>query len=165
MKKLLVIGGLVLAVFIAAIAETSAQTSAQTIYACYVNKGGAMRHVIGPGKCKSTETEISWNRTGPQGPEGVSFDLSTLYTNQGYSTDRVQCNGDDVALSCGAQCLNANILGLISVYQFGLVSSSESSRIANYSDLQPGLCHVDCYNASSEVVTTAWIQVLCMPRP
>lgn len=66
MKKLLVVSGLVLAVFIAAISETSAQT----IYSCYKKKSGAMRYVTGPGKCKKTETEISWNTTGPKGDKG-----------------------------------------------------------------------------------------------
>jgi len=66
MKKLLVVSGLVLAVLIAAISETSAQT----IYSCYKKNSGAMRHVTGPGQCKKTETEISWNTTGAQGPTG-----------------------------------------------------------------------------------------------
>jgi len=69
MKKLLVVSGLVLAVFIAAISETSAQT----IYSCYNKKSGAMRHVTGPGQCKKTETEISWNTTGT-GPKGDKGD-------------------------------------------------------------------------------------------
>jgi len=68
MKQLLAISGLVLAVFLAAISETSAQT----IYSCYNTKSGAMRYVTGPDKCKKTETHISWNTTGtgPQGPAG-----------------------------------------------------------------------------------------------
>jgi hypothetical protein len=70
MKKLLVVSGLVLAVFIVAISETSAQT----ISSCYNTKSGAMRYVTGPDKCKKTETQISWNTTGPKGdpgPQGI----------------------------------------------------------------------------------------------
>jgi hypothetical protein len=68
MKKLLAVSGLVLAVFIAAISETSAQT----IYSCYNTKSGAMRHVTGTGLCKKTETEISWQTAG--GPKGEKGD-------------------------------------------------------------------------------------------
>jgi hypothetical protein len=70
MKKLLVVSGLVLVVFTAAISETSAQT----IYSCYNKNSGAMRYVTGPGKCKKTETEISWNTTGVAGPQGLKGD-------------------------------------------------------------------------------------------
>jgi hypothetical protein len=56
MRKKLVISGLVLAVFIAVIAEASAQT----IYACYNKNSGAMRHVNGSGLCKKSEFELSW---------------------------------------------------------------------------------------------------------
>ena len=68
MKKLLVVSGLVLAVFIAAISETSAQT----IYSCYKKTSGAMRYVTGPGQCKKTETQISFNTAGPAGPQGAT---------------------------------------------------------------------------------------------
>ena len=68
MKKLLVVSGLILVVFIAAISETSAQT----IYACYNKNSGAMRYVTGQGKCKSSENQISLTSggVGPQGPAG-----------------------------------------------------------------------------------------------
>lgn len=32
--------------------------------------GGSLRFVSGPGKCKKTETAISWNAVGPQGSQG-----------------------------------------------------------------------------------------------
>jgi hypothetical protein len=66
MEKLLVVTALAFSVFVISIS----QTSAQTIYACYSKKSGAMRFVAEPGKCKKTESEISWNTVGPQGPAG-----------------------------------------------------------------------------------------------
>jgi len=101
MKKLLVVSGLVLAVFIAAISETSAQT----IYSCYNKKSGTMRYVTGPGQCKKTETEISWNTTGPKGdkgdqgpagPQGIQGDkgdngnpsiIDVLYLSESFVTE------------------------------------------------------------------------------
>jgi len=68
MKKLFVVSGLVLAVFIAAFSESSAQT----IYSCYNKNSGAMRYVTGPRLCKKTETQISWNTTGPKGDTGAT---------------------------------------------------------------------------------------------
>ena len=74
MRELIVAIVLVFAVFIVSMP----QTSAQTIYACYNNTSGAMRHVTGSGVCKKTETQISWTvaglpgPTGPQGPPGPS---------------------------------------------------------------------------------------------
>ena len=67
MKKLLVVSGLVLAVFIA----TFSETSAQTIYSCVNKNSGAMRWVSGTGLCKRSENQISWLAAGgPQGPAG-----------------------------------------------------------------------------------------------
>jgi len=75
MKKVLVVSGLVLAVFIAAISETSAQVSDQPIWACYDKTSGAMRLLLGPSgsrKCKKNEDVISWNTKGPTGPTGAT---------------------------------------------------------------------------------------------
>jgi len=71
MKKLFVVSGLVLAIFIVAISETSAQT----IYSCSNNKTGVLRaSSLNPPKCNRNETAISWNTTGTIGPKGPKGD-------------------------------------------------------------------------------------------
>jgi hypothetical protein len=45
-------------------------SSNSTIKACANKKTGAMRY-IAKGKCKKTETSLSWNQTGPQGSPGT----------------------------------------------------------------------------------------------
>lgn len=78
MRKQLVIIGLVLAVFVAIVAEASAQT----IYACYNKNSGAMRHVNGSGLCKKSEFELSWYAGPVFSPNYfVSNDLNTRVFN------------------------------------------------------------------------------------
>ncbi len=43
---------------------------AQEIHSC-INKKGSIRIVADPSQCKSSETPLSWNQVGPQGPIGL----------------------------------------------------------------------------------------------
>jgi hypothetical protein len=45
---------------------------AQTIYGCYSRRDGSLRIVAAPGRCHRSETPISWNAVGPQGPIGLT---------------------------------------------------------------------------------------------
>lgn len=51
-------------------AAYAASSDSGTINACY-GPSGALRY-SSDGSCKSNETAISWNQTGPQGPGGVN---------------------------------------------------------------------------------------------
>ncbi len=44
--------------------------TAQTIYACAKNSNGRLRVVSAANQCRNSETPISWNSTGPEGPQG-----------------------------------------------------------------------------------------------
>jgi hypothetical protein len=49
---------------------TASSSLAQVINGC-VKNNGQLSIVSDPGQCKNNETQISWNATGPQGPQGV----------------------------------------------------------------------------------------------
>jgi hypothetical protein len=50
---------------------TNAFTDSQGVYHGCVGNGSGNLRVVAPGEsCKSSETAIDWNRTGPQGPQG-----------------------------------------------------------------------------------------------
>ncbi len=62
---------LLLATMIAGMLITSLPSQAQNvIYACITKSTGQIRIVSTTGQCKSNETSISWNITGPQGTQG-----------------------------------------------------------------------------------------------
>jgi hypothetical protein len=46
--------------------------SNNTIQGCYSDGSGSLRRVNSPSDCKNSETPISWNVQGPQGPPGTS---------------------------------------------------------------------------------------------
>ena len=60
-------------VVFAAVAAYGASLSAQgnTIYACAGNGSGNLRIVAVTEPCRSNETRVTWNATGPQGPQGA----------------------------------------------------------------------------------------------
>ncbi len=80
MKALFSITGLILAILVAAITDSSGQTG--LIYGCYSNRNGALRIVTGPNQCTKSETAISWNQMGPAGPPGPAPDLTVYYTKE-----------------------------------------------------------------------------------
>ncbi len=63
------LGALTTAVVLGAVQFVDAASDA-TISACANRTTGAMRY-LARGSCKSSETLISWNKTGPQGPAGA----------------------------------------------------------------------------------------------
>jgi hypothetical protein len=42
------------------------------IHGCYVKSGGSLRVIDSAGKCKSTETSLNWNQSGPTGARGAT---------------------------------------------------------------------------------------------
>src|SRR5947208_938170 len=53
------------------VAYATIPDSGGVIHACYLKSGGSRRVIdAGVTNCKSNETGISWNQTGPQGPAG-----------------------------------------------------------------------------------------------
>jgi hypothetical protein len=64
------IGALTATISLGAIQYVSASGS-NTITACANKSTGTMRYIT-KGSCKKTETRISWNQQGPQGPQGES---------------------------------------------------------------------------------------------
>jgi hypothetical protein len=59
------------AVMFALIAGAAASSSSGgVIQACVAKSGGAVRFVSTHGRCKSNESSVLFNRTGPQGPKG-----------------------------------------------------------------------------------------------
>ncbi|MEV4296629.1 hypothetical protein [Microbispora rosea] len=52
-------------------AATASSASDAPLYACVNKSTRYMRLVNATATCKATETKVSWNRTGPQGPVGI----------------------------------------------------------------------------------------------
>jgi len=168
MKKLLVVSGLVLVVFIAAVSETSAQT----IYSCYNTKSGAMRYVTGPNACKRTEHLLSWSSSVVPG-----FDVSRLYTiSQQYKA--ASCLNDDVSISCSAYCEKApnstNLYGVLETVENSPFGADPATHVLyTYDDHQPGSCQAWCavtYSTDNlpqdygSTYLAGIITVLCLPR-
>jgi hypothetical protein len=59
---------------ISAVAQSGSAT--KKLAACYAKKGakkGTMRYLAkASGKCKRSEKKVTWNQTGPQGPQGLT---------------------------------------------------------------------------------------------
>lgn len=73
MKNYLLVAALVLCLGMLNTTSTQAQTNNNLIYACYQKENGQLRRVGGPGQCKPSEVQLSWNMSGvpgPQGPQG-----------------------------------------------------------------------------------------------
>lgn len=70
MKKLVIVIGTILAFLLVFGFNCYAQENA--IYGCKQKNDGQLRIVSNPGACRPSETPISWNVTGPQGPPGES---------------------------------------------------------------------------------------------
>jgi hypothetical protein len=71
MRKITVVtGALGICLVILLIGGFPQLSHAVKIHGCYSKFNGSLRIVSGPGKCTSTETAISWNKVGPQGPAG-----------------------------------------------------------------------------------------------
>src|SRR5262245_24261247 len=47
------------------------------IHGCFATKGGAVRVIDEAASCKSTETPLNWNQTGPKGDPGRPATLQT----------------------------------------------------------------------------------------
>ncbi len=70
-KTILMLAAFGLLAILSGPVTVSAQTSAtNTIYAC-IRKDGTLRVVAQTGDCKTDETSLSWNMTGPVGPQGL----------------------------------------------------------------------------------------------
>ena len=75
MKKYTLLAALTLCLCVLSSTYTQAQTTNNnTIYACYQKTTGDLRKVSGPGQCKNTEIQISWNTAGVPGPQGPKGD-------------------------------------------------------------------------------------------
>jgi hypothetical protein len=89
-----------------------------TIKACADKKTGAMRY-IAKGKCKKTETLLSWNQMGPQGQSGVTGakgDAGTAGTNgtngaTGTNDTKVTNTNSQIKNICGVDGTTACAVG------------------------------------------------------
>ena len=80
----------------------------QVINGCYQTRTGQLRIVNDLAECRSSETPISWNIIGPQGPAGA-IDLSKIYISECAplygAAGSCQCGDqDDIALSASVAC-------------------------------------------------------------
>jgi hypothetical protein len=60
------------AVALVALATAYAEPPVNPIQACYNDTNGGLRRVNSAADCKNHETPISWNTTGPAGPQGLA---------------------------------------------------------------------------------------------
>ena len=75
MKKYTLLAALTLCLCVLGNTYTQAQTTNNNIiYACYHKTTGDLRKVSGPGQCKNTEIQTSWNTAGIPGGEGPKGD-------------------------------------------------------------------------------------------
>ncbi|MBX6383941.1 MAG: collagen-like protein [Microbispora sp.] len=65
------VGALAGSVLVIGGAATASSASDAVLYACVNKSTRYMRLVNATTKCKTTETKVSWNKTGPQGPAGI----------------------------------------------------------------------------------------------
>jgi hypothetical protein len=94
--------------------STQAQTSNNTIYACYQKENGQLRKVNGPDQCKPSEIPTSWSVAGVPGPKGDKgdkgetgvVDTSNFYTKAEIDSRFLQGAG---VLSGGSAKLTAAI--------------------------------------------------------
>ncbi len=118
MKKISVWTGIALAV----LGMIVSQSSAQVIYGCVQRSNGLLRIVGSLTDCRATESGISWNTTGPEGPAGQqgppgSFDPSKIYiTESGGGFFYCQCDEGDFALSASVGCGDEVIPNQVLVY-------------------------------------------------
>lgn len=70
MRKLAAVSVIGICLTVLIIAGLPGSGEAATIYGCYKTTSGAVRIVTGPGQCSSSETSITWDSVGPQGPVG-----------------------------------------------------------------------------------------------
>jgi hypothetical protein len=68
---LMTAGALAGSVLVLGGAATASSASDAVFYACVNKSTRYMRLVNATTKCKTTETKVSWNKTGPQGPVGI----------------------------------------------------------------------------------------------
>ena len=111
MKKIGICTGIALAV-LGMIVSTS---FAQVIYGCVQRSNGQLRIVGSLTDCRAAESGISWNTTGPAGPEGQqgppgSFDPSKIYiTGSCAGSFFCQCHEEgDFALGASVGCGDPN---------------------------------------------------------
>ena len=57
-----------------------AEAGSETINGCYNTSNGSLR-VLTSGQCRTSETAVSWNKTGPQGEQGPQGMLSSVGTS------------------------------------------------------------------------------------
>jgi hypothetical protein len=95
------LGVVITAVSVGAVSFVNAAGNAN-IKACANKKTGAMRY-IAKGKCKTTETSLSWGQIGPQGLPGTPGASGTAGTNgtNGQNFHIIDATGRDLGVSLG----------------------------------------------------------------
>lgn len=113
-----------IAVVLGSLFLTAAASHAATIHACRKKVGGAVRIVGAKTVCADTETKLSWNSVGPQGPQGLPGNLALAGTEcprgrvlVGFDQDgQPKCVLDLSGFTCysdiaGADFSGANLTG------------------------------------------------------
>jgi hypothetical protein len=70
MRKIFMAMGLIFVLLITISTQSPAQDGEDVIHGCVNIKNGNLRVVSSPDQCRQLETSISWNQTGPEGPQG-----------------------------------------------------------------------------------------------
>ena len=80
--RLVALAAVATALMAGGIAYASIPDSSGAIHSCYTKSGGALRVIDSAvTNCKSTETSLNWNQTGPPGPPGANGNNGTNGTN------------------------------------------------------------------------------------
>lgn len=72
MKRRIFLGvfGLIVALVAVSGVALAMHSDPNELHACYKNSNGQMRYVTDPADCLPSETAVSWNQQGSQGPQG-----------------------------------------------------------------------------------------------
>src|SRR5688572_32906275 len=66
----LLVAGITAVTGAAVVQSASSQHEAGAIHACRHRATGQLRFVVAPSRCRKSERPLSWNVTGPAGPQG-----------------------------------------------------------------------------------------------
>lgn len=122
MRRIFILGGLVLALLL----TVQTETLADVIIGCVNKQNGNLRIVNDPANCRQNETSLSWNTSGTQGPPGPAGTACWDLNGDGLcgSDEDADSSGDCTAADCqgapgtpgssgpaGAACWDLNASG------------------------------------------------------
>ena len=138
-------GVVITAVSVGAVTFANAAGDA-TLKSCADKKTGVMRY-IAKGKCKKTETSLSWSQMGPQGLPGVTGAAGAAGTN-GQNFHVIDATGRDLGIALSSSATTANIMFEGGIWQ---LSNTGYNQYQIQGEFYPSGSYID-----SSCVTPYW---------